>query len=122
MIGYITLGTNNLEKASEFYDKLLGEMGANRFLETDRFISWSFGPGLTRISIIKPFDNNPATVGNGNMVALHVKSKEEVDRLHKLVLELGGTNEGDSGPRGDNGFYTGYFRDLDGNKLSFFNI
>lgn len=122
MIWYITLWTNNFEKAVEFYDILLAEMWASRFMETERFVSWSFWPGLTRISVIKPFDKNPATVWNGNMVALHVKSKEEVYRLHEKVLELWWTSEWDAGPRWDKWFYAGYFRDLDGNKLSFFSM
>jgi predicted lactoylglutathione lyase len=68
---------------------------------------------------MKPYDGQPATRGNGTMVALAVGSREQVDRLYRLALELGGTDEGPAGPRGD-GFYAGYFRDLDGNKLNVF--
>jgi predicted lactoylglutathione lyase len=71
------------------------------------------------VGVIKPIDGKPATVGNGSMVALAVQSPAQVDRLHKLALELGGKDEGAAGPRGDS-FYAGYFRDLDGNKLNVF--
>jgi predicted lactoylglutathione lyase len=71
------------------------------------------------LCVIKPFDKKPATVGNGVMVALAARSKEQVDAVHRKALELGGKDEGAPGPRGD-GFYAGYFRDLDGNKLNAF--
>lgn len=119
MIGYVTLGTNNYEKAAEFYDELLATIGAGRGMEGDRFIAWSTGPGAPAISIIKPFDEKPATVGNGAMVAIAVDSREKVDALHAKALELGGTDEGEAGARMDN-FYAAYFRDLDGNKLNVF--
>lgn len=119
MIGYVTLGTNNFDEAAKFYDALLGSLGAGRFLESDRFIAWSTAPGSPGISICKPFDGNPATVGNGDMTAIALDSREKVDALYAKAIELGGTDEGEPGPRMDN-FYAGYFRDLDGNKLNAF--
>lgn len=120
MIGYITLGTNNIECAAGFYDALLAEFGAKRILETDRFIAWGTAPKTTALCIIKPFDGNPATAGNGVMVALNVDSREKVHSIYNKALELGATDEGEPGPRGDSGFYAGYIRDLDGNKLDVF--
>lgn len=120
MIGYVTLGTNNLPRAAAFYDALLAEIGARRFMEDERFIAWAVSPGQPSLGVIKPFDGQPATVGNGVMVALVVDSNEKVDRLYNKALELGGTDEGPVGPRGLTGFYAGYFRDLDGNKLNVF--
>jgi catechol 2,3-dioxygenase-like lactoylglutathione lyase family enzyme len=123
MIGYVTLGTNNFEKAAAYYDALLGTMGAGRAIEIgDRFIGWATGPGTPIVGIIKPFDGNEATVSNGGMTALVVDSPEKVDAIYKKALELGGTSEGEPGPRGPEGsnFYAGYFRDLDGNKLNIF--
>jgi predicted lactoylglutathione lyase len=119
MIGYVTLGTNDIERAARFYDELLGELGARRFLETETFIAWSAAPNAPAISVTKPFDGNTATVGNGVMVALVMESQGKVDALHKKAMELGATDEGAPGPRGP-GFYAGYFRDPDGNKLNFF--
>jgi len=119
MIGYITLGTNDMDRAAAFYDALLGTLGASRMMEAETFIAWTTSPGAPAISIIKPFDGNAATVGNGVMVAIPVDSAEKVDALHAKALELGGADEGAPGSRMDN-FYAGYFRDLDGNKLNAF--
>ena len=119
MIGYVTLGTNDLDRAAKFYDALLGEIGATRFMENEQFIAWSVSPTQPGIGLTKPFNGKPATVGNGNMVALAVDSTDKVDRLYAKSLELGATDEGPAGPRGE-GFYAGYFRDPDGNKLNFF--
>ena len=119
MIGYVTFGTNDIQRAANFYDALLGELGASRFMEMETFIAWGVGPGQPMLSVIKPFDKSPATVGNGVMVALAVDSTAKVDALHAKALALGGKDEGAPGPRGD-GFYAGYFRDLDGNKLNAF--
>ena len=121
MIGYVTLGTKDMQAAAAFYDALLGVLGATRMMDTEQFIAWSSAPGGPAISITKPFDGNPPTVGNGVMVALAAESREQVDALHAKALELGGADEGKPGPRGD-GFYAGYFRDLDGNKLNAFVI
>jgi len=121
MIGYVTLGTNNFEKAVEFYDKLLKTINAGRFMETEQFVAWTTAPEQPGISVTKPFDGNPATAGNGTMVALMMDSPEKVDAFYKRAIELGATCEGEPGPRGEvPGFYAGYFRDLDGNKLNAF--
>ena len=119
MIGYVTLGTNDVERAAKFYDQLFSAIGAGRFMETETFIAWATGPGAPAVSVIKPFDGNEATVGNGVMIALVVDSTDKVDALHAKALELGGKDEGAPGKRTDN-FYAGYFRDLDGNKLNAF--
>lgn len=122
MIGYVTLGTNDLERAARFYDALLGEIGARRMMESERFVVWFVGPDKPALGVFKPYDGKPATVGNGVMVALVVDSAAKVDALHQKALELGATDEGPSGPRGVPGFYAGYFRDLDGNKLNFYTF
>ena len=120
MIGYVTIGTNDLARAASFYDALLGEMGAKRMMENEQFVAWSVKPDQPGLGVTKPFDKKAATVGNGVMVALMVDSPAKVDALHRKALQLGGSNEGAPGPRGEDGFYAGYFRDLDGNKLNFF--
>jgi len=119
MIGYVTLGSNDIPRAAAFYDELLALIGAKRGMETETFVAWSTSPKAPALSVIKPYDGNTATVGNGVMIALAVDSKEKVDALHAKALELGGTDEGAPGPRGE-GFYAAYFRDLDGNKLNAF--
>jgi len=119
MIGYVTLGSKDMAAAAAFYDELLGLLGASRMMDTERFIAWSQAPNGPALSIAVPFDENPATVGNGVMVALGAQSQEQVDAIHAKALELGAQDEGKPGPRGD-GFYAGYFRDPDGNKLNAF--
>ena len=119
MIGYITVGTNDLEKSAKFYDELFEGIGAKRFMEMESFIAWATDPNAPGFSITKPFDGNSASIGNGVMVALVVDSTDKVDALHAKALELGWSDEGAPGARSDN-FYAGYFRDLDGNKLNFF--
>jgi len=119
MIGYVTLGTNRFDEAAKFYDSLLALIGAGRFMESDAFIAWTTGPNSPAISILRPYDGNDATVGNGVMVAIIADTPDKVDSLHAKAIELGGADEGAPGPRSDN-FYAGYFRDLDGNKLNAF--
>ena len=119
MIGYVTVGTNDLPRAAKFYDALAAEMGVPRMMEFDSFIAWGVPDGPAGIAITKPFDGQPATVGNGVMVALEAKDKDQVHRLYDIALANGGTCEGAPGPRGDT-FYAGYFRDPDGNKLNAF--
>ena len=119
MIGYVTLGTNDIQRAAKFYDTLLGTLGATRMMQADDFIAWSAPGGGPALSVIQPFDKKPATVGNGVMVALVMDSREKVDAFHAKALSLGAKDEGAPGPRSDT-FYAGYFRDLDGNKLNAF--
>lgn len=119
MIGYVTLGTNNLERAAAFYDALLGTIGAKRSFATDKLIMWGTGPTAPGVCITLPFDGKTATIGNGVMVALAMKDRATVDAVYKKAIELGAVDEGALGERFP-GFYAGYFRDLDGNKLNAF--
>ncbi len=119
MIGYITLGTNDLERACNFYDALLGSIGETRIFELDGFTAWGTTMDKASLAVTPPFDGNPATVGNGVMAAMLMPSKEAVDALYAKAMELGAADEGAPGQRGE-GFYAGYFRDLDGNKLNAF--
>ena len=120
MIGYVTLGTNDLPRAAAFYDAIATHFGVGRMLDTESFIGWGSWGGAPGVAATKPFDGGPATVGNGVMVALEVKSPEEVQAIYDTALAHGGTDEGAPGPRGDEGFYAAYFRDPDGNKLNAF--
>jgi predicted lactoylglutathione lyase len=120
MIGYVTLGTNDLDRAVAFYDELLAVLGARRFLEDPgHFVAWAVAPDKPALSVTRPYDGKAATVGNGVMVALTVLSKDMVHKVYDKAIALGGKDEGPAGPRMD-GFYAGYFRDLDGNKLNVF--
>jgi len=119
MIGYVLFGTNDIARAGAFYDALLAEIGAKRGWQSERFISWGVSPTTPALGVIVPYDGKAATVGNGSMVALVVDSRDKVDRVWRKAIELGAKNEGDAGERGP-GFYAGYFRDADGNKLNVF--
>ncbi len=121
MIAYVTLGTNDLPRAARFYDELFkAELGIGRILENDTFVAWGKDMHSPSVSVIKPFDGNPATVGNGVMVALAVDGPAAVDSLYAKAISLGAADEGAPGPRGDGAFYAAYFRDPDGNKLNAF--
>jgi catechol 2,3-dioxygenase-like lactoylglutathione lyase family enzyme len=119
MIGYVTLGTSNLPRAAVFYDAIATAMGVGRMMDFETFIAWGAPGGGAGIGVGKPFDGNEASVGNGVMVALEASSKEEVQRIYEIALANGGSDEGAPGARGE-GFYAGYFRDPDGNKLNVF--
>ncbi len=118
MIGYVTVGTNDFERAMEFYDALFAVLGVKRLWSTGSMAAWGVSREEPALCVVKPFDGQSASVGNGVMIALKVKSKQEVDLVHAKAIELGAKNEEDSGPRGINGFYGGYFRDPDGNKFN----
>ena len=119
MIGYVTLGTNDLERGAKFYDAIATELGARRVMEWEGAIAWSSPDGGVGVGLTKPFDGNPASIGNGVMVALAAKDEDQVKRIHEIALANGGSCEGPPGPRGE-GFYAAYFRDPDGNKLNAF--
>ncbi len=120
MIAYTTFGTNNLEKSKAFYDALFAEVGISQLWADDSFIG--YGPSMDKpmFSICKPHDGQAATAGNGTMIALTCPDKETVHKLYDKAIELGAQCEGPAGPRGDTGFYCGYFRDPDGNKINAF--
>jgi catechol 2,3-dioxygenase-like lactoylglutathione lyase family enzyme len=120
MIGYTTLGTNDLPRAAAFYDALFAEMGIQRLMEFPRGIAWGRSWDTPGFGVMQPFDGQPATRGNGTMIALAAGSRENVDRLYAKAMALGATDEGPPGQRSE-GFYAAYFRDLDGNKLNFFH-
>ena len=126
MIGYVTVGSNDLEKSRAFYDALMPVIGAGRIMEFgDNFTMYGTSMGRPALAVCKPHDGNPAVAGNGNMAAIACESRATVDALHAKAMELGGSDEGAPGVRGEEGpqaFYGAYFRDLDGNKLAAFRI
>ena len=119
MIAYTMLGTNQLEKAAAFYDALFSEIGVERSWSADKSVAWSASPKTPTFAITLPYDGEAASVGNGTMIALALPNTDAVDRVYNKAIELGATDEGAAGPRGDQ-FYCGYFRDLDGNKINAF--
>ncbi len=121
MIGYVTIGTHDMETAKAFYAELLGPLGATVQMDFGRFIA--FGPKMNQpmLAICTPFNGEPATAGNGNMTALAVGSREKVNEMHAKAMSMGCTDEGAPGARSET-FYGAYIRDPEGNKLAFFHI
>jgi catechol 2,3-dioxygenase-like lactoylglutathione lyase family enzyme len=122
MIGYATIGTNDLEKAKVFYDAVLTPLGGRRTFangERMQFYGSKETPGM--IAISKPYDEAPASVGNGSMFGLPAATTEQVDAAHAAALAAGATCDGPPGRRMPT-FYGAYFRDLDGNKICIFKM
>ncbi|HEX5380177.1 MAG TPA: VOC family protein [Phenylobacterium sp.] len=120
MIGYTTVGTNDLPKAKAFYAAVLAPLGGKSVMSMDRMELYGAGPG-PMVGVCTPYDGGKAVPGNGAMVALAAPSREVVDQVHALALANGGTCDGPPGLRGD-AFYGAYFRDLDGNKVCAFKM
>ena len=127
MIGYVTVGTNDIGKARIFYDALLAELGAKRMMEFGDDLGgltmWGTDWSKPALAVTGPYDKATATPGNGNMVALVLDARPKVDALYAKALDLGGSDEGPPGLRGEEGpqaFYGAYFRDPEGNKFCAF--
>ncbi len=120
MLGYTTLGSNDLPRARAFYNAVLAPLGATLLYENEREIYWGTDAASPKFAVVSPFDEQPATVGNGSMVALRATSRDQVAQVYAAALERGGTDEGAVGPRGEGPFYGGYFRDPDGHKICVF--
>ena len=118
MIAYTTIGVSDMEKAKAFYLSVLEDMGVKVVMDIDRIALLGTPDGGAMLAVCTPYDGGEASPGNGNMVAIPPGSKELVDKLHARALELGASDEGAPGQRMD-GFYGGYFRDPDGNKICF---
>ena len=121
MLGYATIGVNDMPRATAFYDDLLGELGASRLFGMDRIQFYGTGPGAAMLAICIPYNEETQHPGNGNMIAIPGGSREGVDGLYAKALSLGATDEGEPGERLPT-FYGAYVRDLDGNKLCFFEM
>jgi catechol 2,3-dioxygenase-like lactoylglutathione lyase family enzyme len=121
VLGYVTVGTNDFEAALTFYDQLISELGGNRAFASPTGQFYSFAAG-TLFGILRPYDERPASGGNGSMCAFKVSSPADVDRVYARALRLGASDEGKPGPRGGRGFYGSYFRDTDGNKLCVYHM
>jgi catechol 2,3-dioxygenase-like lactoylglutathione lyase family enzyme len=121
MIGYATIGTSDMERALAFYDALLAEIGAKQLMGLDRIKFYGTGPDASMLAVCVPYDEKAQHPGNGNMVAIPGGSREGVDKLYAKAIELGATDEGEPGERMPV-FYGAYVRDLDGNKLCFFEM
>lgn len=121
MLGYQSIGTNDLDKAVAFWDGLLALLGGKRAMQTAKGHIYAFAGGGAMFMITRPYDDQPATIGNGQMTAFRATSESQVKDVYDKAIELGGSCEGEPGPRGDFGYFA-YFRDPDGNKHAVFFI
>ena len=119
MIGFTTIGTNNLNKSIKFYDELLSVIGVAGIKETERLKIYGTVNDQGSLAIIIPFNKKKHEPGNGNMVAINAENKKNIDSLYSKAIELGASSEGDPGERSPT-FYGAYIRDLDGNKICFY--
>ena len=120
MVGYVTIGTSDMDKATAFYDALLGEIGGKQTFGMDRIKFYGTGEGAM-LAVCIPYDEQAQACGNGNMVAINAGNRENVDKLYAKAMELGASDEGEPGERMPV-FYGAYVRDLDGNKLCFYEM
>jgi catechol 2,3-dioxygenase-like lactoylglutathione lyase family enzyme len=121
MIGYVTIGTKDMDRAVKFYDALLAELGAKQLMGMDRIKFYGTGMDAAMLALCIPYDEKEQHPGNGTMVAIPAGSREKVDQLYAKARELGATDEGEPGERMPI-FYGAYVRDLDGNKLCFYDM
>ena len=118
MFSHVMIGTNNLEKAKHFYDKVLGALGIGPAHVDGHRMFYMTPSGA--FSVSEPINGEPATHANGGTIGFAAKSPAEADAWHKAGLEAGGTTcEDPPGVRegGMGKMYLAYLRDPDGNKI-----
>ncbi|KIN70210.1 Glyoxalase/bleomycin resistance protein/dioxygenase [Sulfitobacter noctilucicola] len=120
MIGYVTIGVRDMERAKEFYANLFEPNGGKVVIDNGRIAFISVARGQPMVAVCEPYDKGDPTPGNGTMIAFTAETKEDVDKMHARALELGATDDGEPGQRIPDRFYGAYARDLDGNKICFF--
>jgi catechol 2,3-dioxygenase-like lactoylglutathione lyase family enzyme len=121
MLGYMTIGTSDIDKAAAFYDALLAEIGAKQIVGMDRIKFYGTSADQAMLALCIPYDEQAHVPGNGQMAAIAGGSREGVDRLYAKAIELGASDDGPPGERNPV-FYGAYVRDLDGNKICFFEM
>ena len=121
MIGFVMVGTNNLDKATKFYDTLLNTIELQRVVTNEKYAGYASKekPDEVELYVTNPVNKEKATFGNGTQISFLVKSKDLVNNFYNTGIKLGGKNEGAPGVR--SGDYYCYFRDLDGNKICAFS-
>ena len=120
MIGFVMVGTNNLDKAIKFYDTLLKTIELQRVVTNTKYAGFASKekPAEVEFYVTNPVNNEKANFGNGTQISFLVNSKDLVNNFYNTGIKLGGKDEGAPGIR--SGDYYCYFRDLDGNKICAF--
>ena len=120
MIGYVTIGVSDMDRACAFYDGLFSELGGKQLFGQDRIKFYGTSPDQPMVAVCIPYDEQAPQHGNGNMLALPV-NRDDVDRVYAKAIELGASDEGEPGQRLPS-FYGAYVRDPDGNKICFYEM
>ncbi|MEX0283863.1 MAG: VOC family protein [Paracoccaceae bacterium] len=120
MIGYVTVGVADMDRAKEFYTNLFADKGAKVLIDAGRIAFIGADPTAPMVAVCEPYDGNDCSVGNGGMIAFAADSKDHVAAMYDKAISLGATDEGEPGQRVPDRFYGSYVRDLDGNKLCFY--
>ncbi|MCL6283523.1 VOC family protein [Ruegeria sp. 2012CJ41-6] len=120
MIGYVTVGVSDMDRAKNFYTNLFAEKGAKVVIDAGRIAFIGNDPAAPMLAVCEPYDGEECSNGNGGMIAFAAASKDEAKALYDKAISLGATDEGAPGQRIPDRFYGGYARDLDGNKLCFY--
>ena len=120
MIGFVMIGTNNLDKATKFYDSLLNTIDLQRVVTNKKYAGYALKdkPDDVEFYVTNPVNKEKATFGNGTQISFLINSKDLVNSFYNVGIKLGGKDEGAPGIR--SGDYYCYFRDLDGNKICAF--
>ena len=122
MIGYVTIGVTDMDKAKAFYGELLADLGATLLMDMGRIAFIGTGMDAPMLGICVPYNEADPSPGNGNMVAINPGSKEKVDEFYHKAIALGASSEGEPGQRIPDMFYGAYIRDADGNKMAFYHF
>lgn len=123
MLAAACVGTNNLDAATDFYDRLMETLGFARVSKNEHEAGYGLPSSEAQFWVLTPYNKKPATVGNGSQVMFRVPSSAEVKAFYSAALAAGGEDDGQPGPRDYRpGYYGAYCRDLDGNKLHVFSI
>lgn len=128
MIAYVTVGVDDIARAKQFYSALLPALGY-ALKEGPEGLSYVLPVPVGQSAAlpdfyVKPtFNGQPASAGNGTMIAFEARTQSQVRDLHAAALAAGGFNEGEPGFRESYGphFYVGYLRDVQGNKIALFS-
>lgn len=118
MLSGVCVGSDDLCAAGTFYDKVLGTLGMSRLVTGQHELGYAGSDGHVSVWVVTPFNNKPATYGNGTQLMFFAADQEAVKAFHAAALSEGGKDEGLPGPRDyREGYYGAYVRDRDGNKL-----
>ncbi len=119
VFSFVMVGSNDFKKSSEFYDVIFKPLNLKKIVTTERYVGYSHlnEPTEVKFYITKPQNGEPATYGNGTMIAFLVETREIVNKFHEIAISNGATDEGLPGVRDDGNYYA-YVRDFDGNKIA----